>query len=402
MLVYDARVARHASAEWLRCGAALLSALSLGLAACSSDSNGSPDTGAAGTSGPGAGGAGGAGGDGSVGGAGGIGPQPRPFWCPDYVEDDAAAGWVRVNVTIPGRGTGYMDSPIQTCQVGATSWSLSASGIESDGVDTTVMSFAIDRIYGGPGRYAGTLSEGISGSLSHDDLGTTPFVSVASSDCEICVNDDGLSGTVTCWDLERAVGGAPQTAFISAGEFKCANAQAKPATAPTVPPPSGSGVGGLPDGAVLCHYLAQLDCPGRPDADQCVQHSDSIALGSTCPDEWIQWLNCAEAQPSSDYDCGDDGDTLVMLSGACASELGVLRECRAAAAVPTSPECDYFCAKLQLCSETCDRTVDCTVFSPHCAASTLAHLSCVSDALTCSTGGGYTYVGCDYDDSVCP
>ena len=296
-----------------------------------------------------------------------------------------------------------MDSPIQNCLIGATDWSISASGTESDGVDETTMTFAVSGVYGGPGRYAGTLAQGISGSLSHDDLGTNPFSSVASSDCEICVNDDGLSGSVSCWDLERTVNGSLQTAFITAGNFKCADAQPKPASAPTDAPPASGGVGGIPSGDVLCHYLAKLDCSGRPTDAGCVQHSDSVALGNSCADEWIAWLSCAEMQPPSDYRCGA-GDDLVMASGACATELDTLRTCRANAAVPSSAECDAFCAKVQQqCGLPCDRNTDCTVYDPHCAASKLAYLSCGVDGnyVVCGTTTGFI-LGCTYDDSVCP
>ena len=375
---------------------------------CSGGSPASPTgTGGGGATGTGGtsvdgGGTGGAGVDAAADAATDTGRPPGPFWCTDYAESAAQTGWVQLAVTVPSRGSGPMTSPIQSCEVGATSWSVSASGTEADGIDETTMTFAISGTYQGPGRYTGTLAQGLSGSFSHDDLGTTPFTTVASTDCDICVNADGRSGSVSCWDLERSSGSATQFAFVTAGNFKCPGAQAKPADAPT-DQPSGSGVGGLPSGDVLCHYLSKLDCPGRPADADCARHSDAIGLGNTCPDEWINWLTCAEQQPPSDYRCGM-GDDLVMASGACATELSTLRTCRANAAVPTSPECDAFCAKVQSqCQLPCQRNVDCTTYDPHCAASKLAYLKCgvQNDKVVCGTTTGFI-LGCTYDDSVCP
>jgi hypothetical protein len=238
------------------------------------------------------------------------------------------SGWVQIQVDVSGVGFGGMTSPIQGCHVSTMDWSVSASGTEADGIDQTTMSFGIAGAYHGPGRYQGTVPQGFTGSFSHDDLGDFAFSTVAASDCEFCINDDGLSGTVSCWDLEPPSGSSTDIAYVQSGSFTCPGAEAKPADAPTDPAPSG-GLGGVPSGAVLCHYLAKLNCAGRPADATCVQHSDGLALNGPCPDPWITWLQCAEARPSSDFTCGM-GDDLVMSSGACATELAALRACRAA------------------------------------------------------------------------
>jgi len=68
-----------------------------------------------------------------------------------------------------------MTSPVQACQVGASDWSVTASGTEQDGVDQTTMSFSITGTYDGPGYYMGSLTQGISGSFSHSDFGTRVY-----------------------------------------------------------------------------------------------------------------------------------------------------------------------------------------------------------------------------------
>lgn len=385
------------------------------VSACSSSSapSGSGGAGGASATNGGAGGSVGTGGTSATnGGAGGgtggsaadAGNQPPgAVWCPGYQESADQAGWVSIDVVLQSSVEGGMTSPIQSCQVGATDWSVTAAGTERDGIDETTMSFKIAGTYKGPGYYRGTLAQGISGSFSHDDLGSQVYASVASSDCELCINQDGLSGTVNCWDLEATVGTSTAIAYIDMGQFKCPNAQAKPAAQPTVPPPQ-SGVGGIPSGAIVCHYLDKLDCPGRADYATCVKKSDTEVLVGQCYGPWEQWLPCANLQPPSDYRCGR-GDDLEMASGACATELAAARKCRDAVAVMASPECDALCAKAQdVCGAACDRPTFCEPYDPHCAASKLDWLRCAvqGSAVTCGTGGHYVVLGCNYNDSLCP
>ncbi len=224
--------------------------------------------------------------------------MPRPFWCTAYQEKSGLAGWVSINVILPSGLSGGMTSPIEACQVSATDWSVMASGTERDGVDRTTMAFKIAGTYHGPRYYKGSLAQGISGSFSHSDLGTQVYSSVATSDCDFCINEDGRSGTVKCWDLEATVGTSTAFAYIDFGQFTCPSALPKPADQPTVPPKT-SGVGGIPTGAVVCHYLEKLGCPGRVDYETCVKNSDHEVLNGTCYGPWETWLTCVNTQSPS-------------------------------------------------------------------------------------------------------
>ena len=371
--------------------------------ACSSSGSSPGQSGAGGTSG----------GDGGMGadaagdqrtGADADGALPRPFWCPAYQETSGLAGWVSINVILPSGTSGGMTSPIQTCQIGASDWSVMAAGTERDGVDQTTMAFKINGTYHGPGYYAGSLAQGISGSFSHDDLGPQVYASVSTSDCDLCINEDGRSGVVKCWDLEATVGTGAAFAYIDSGQFTCPNAMPKPADQPTVPPQM-SGVGGIPPGAVVCHYLDKLNCPGRVDYDTCVKNSDHEVLVGQCYGPWETWLTCVNMQSPANYRCGRNGQDLEMISGACAAELAAVRTCRDAASVLASPECDALCAKAQTqCNTPCDRPTWCEPYGTHCAAAKLAWLRCAvqGSAVTCgTTPGTYLVLGCTYDDSVC-
>src|SRR5205823_6578698 len=117
------------------------------------------------------------------------------------------------------------------------------------------------------------------------------------------------------------------------------------------------------------------------------------------------------------YQCAP-GDELKVTTGACDKELAALDACRANAGgsggsngttgtggskgtgsggsgvapgsdLTGSPECDGFCAKVEMCGLVCDRAFDCTGGPGECAAATSAFLSCVAggNALTCSAGG---------------
>jgi len=379
--------------------------------ACGSSPSPPGGTGTAGAGG-GTGTAGAGGGDGGVsdggGGADGDGGLPRPFWCPAYQETPGLAGWVSIHVVLPDGTSGGMTSPIQMCQVGAGAsggdWSVTAAGTERDGIDETTMSFKITGTYHGPGYYAGSLSQGISGSFSHSDLGTQVYASVATSDCELCINEDGLSGMVKCWDLEATVGTSTAFAYVDVGQFTCPNALPKPADQPTVPPEV-SGVGGVPPGAIVCHYLDKLNCPGRVDYDTCVKNSDHEVLVGQCYGPWETWLPCVNMQSPADYRCGRNGQDLEMASGACATELARVRECRDIVSVRNSPECDALCAKaLSQCNAPCDRPTWCDPYGTHCAASKLNWLRCAvqGSAVTCGVPPNtYLVLGCTYDDSVC-
>ena len=221
------------------CAASLGLALILSIAAaCSSKPGRSSDGGPLGGSNGGASGLGG------VGGVGG-GRPPRPFWCPRYRSSDAApSGWVEISAKVARRGTGPMTSPINSCTVPAGSargdWSVVALGKESDGVDETAMSFKVTGVYEGPGWYAAAPADGIFASFAHGDVQSLAFGSVPTSDCELCINDDGLSGTVSCWGLETPAGSSYEVGYIEHGSFTCPNAQAKPADAPTDPAPRAS------------------------------------------------------------------------------------------------------------------------------------------------------------------
>jgi hypothetical protein len=329
-------------------------------------------------------------------------PPPRPFWCSDYAEGADAKGWVKMQVTIPTVGTGGMSSPILDCQLGTSDWSLSAGGLESDGVDLTYVSLKISGTYQGPGRYKGTLTQGISASLSHSDVTASGYLSVPGSDCEICINDDGLSGAFGCWALE-ATGQSANIAYIEYGTFTCPNAQPKPADAPT-DPPGPKWIPGGPSPAVLCHYLWLLNCSGRPlDEATCIKTADALTMTGRCYGPWEKWLECAEEQSAADFRCGTGMD-LEMASGACSTELAAERSCRDTVAVMASPECDALCAKGDAqCQQPCDRETWCAPWGTHCAAAKRAWLACSvqDDHVTCGTTG-FVVLGCEYDDSVCP
>lgn len=374
------------------------------VSACGAPASSPGGTGTAGAGGSDGGGSDGSGGADAASGADADGGLPRPFWCPDYQQNPDLAGWASIDVILPDGTSGGMTSPIQTCQVGASDWSVMAAGTERDGIDQTTMSFKITGTYHGPGYYTGSLAQGISGSFSHDDLGTQVYASVATSDCDFCINEDGLSGTVKCWDLEATVGTSTAFAYIDVGQFTCQSALPKPADQPTVPPEV-SGVGGIPPGAIVCHYLDKLNCPGRLDYDTCVKNSDQEVLAGQCYGPWETWLTCVNMQSPSDYRCGRDGQDLEMASGACATELGAVRTCRDTVSVLSSPECDALCAKaLAQCNAPCDRPTWCEPYDPHCAASKLSWLQCAvqGSAVTCgTTPNTYLVLGCTYDDSVC-
>jgi hypothetical protein len=360
---------------------------------------------AGGSGASGRGGAGAAGAGAGASGAAGSGELPRPFWCPGYVESPSQSGWVSLKIVLPDGTSGGMSSPIQMCQASETAWSVTASGEEQDGVDMTTMAFSITGTYHGPGYYAGSLGEGISGSFSHSDFGTPVYASTADSDCELCINEDGLSGTVKCWALEapREMGSA--FAYVEAGQFACPGAQPKPADQPTVPPYV-SAVGGVPPGGIVCHYLEKLNCPGHVDYETCARASDSEVLNGSCYGPWEAWLPCVNQLSPSEYRCGRDGKDLEMASGACATELAAVRACRDIASVRNSPECDALCDKaMAQCNAPCDRPIWCDPYEPHCAASKLEWLRCAVEgtAVTCGIDPPDTYVvlGCEYDDSVC-
>jgi hypothetical protein len=390
----------------------LLSALlaTAGVACSSGGGAGTRDATGAGASGGGSTGAGGTGGadaggadaGGADAGGADAGRPPRPFWCSDYRMDNTRVppGWVSIGANVIGLGSGGMSSPILSCEVGAADWAVTASGTERDGIDDTMMSFRIAGTYQGPGRYVGTLAQGISVSFQHDDVGTFSFATVPSSDCELCINDDGLSGTVSCRGLESPPGSPLETGYIDSGAFTCPNAEPKPTSAPTDPlRPSG-----LSSTAILCHYLKKLNCPGRPPDDTCIMHGDRISLSSPCAAEWDAWRVCLIAQRPSEYRCGT-GETLTVASGACETELAALRACRANDAT-TTPECDAFCATLlSRCGKSCIRNADCRVYlsTGGCLAATLGYLTCAVEgtALTCYPDGTYGAVGCIHDPARC-
>lgn len=400
------------------------------IAACSS---GSPKMSA---------GAGGAGGTGAMGGGAGVsggagvgggtdagadasifvdgGPPPRPFWCSDYQTNNRMTppGWVTMSVVVMKVGYGGMSSPIQDCQVGTSDWSVSASGTESDGVDETTMQLRINGSYQGPGRYAGTLAQGMSYAFSHDDLGPVVFSSVPTSECEFCINDDGLSGTLKCWGLETPAGSDLEVAHVVGGAFTCSNAQAKPADAPTDLPP----LAGLSNTQIICHYLQKLNCPGRPSDATCNMHGDAISIDGPCRTEWSDWESCfVHARPSL-YQC-DSGDLMKVASGACSTELAALRACRAAPSgaggagggssgtggtggltgLQASPECAAFCAAVtSRCGFTCTPVNDCIMYAGQCEAGSRDMLACAvtADHLFCGTNN-WIIQGCTYHESLC-
>jgi hypothetical protein len=337
---------------------------------------------------------------------------PRPYWCSDYRTDDIP-GWVRIGAVVMKVGSGGMTSPIQSCHVGTNDWWVEASGTEADGIDTTAMTFKIDGAYHGPGRYTGTSSQGISASFSHSDLGSVSFAAVPTSECELCINEDGLSGTVNCWGLETPAGSRLEVAYVTTGAFTCPDAAAKPASAPTAPMP----VAALSGAAILCHYLSKLDCPGRPGDDECIQHSDRITMDGPCGPEWNTWLGCLEDQRPSQLRCGT-GDDLTVASGACSTELSALRACRAKAPagdagigdaqvseLSQSSECAAFCAKVvSKCGFTCDPVRDCIAYAGWCVDGARAVLACAAqgDGLFCGTNN-WIIIGCPYkyDSGVC-
>ena len=349
------------------------------------------------------------------------GPPARPFWCRDYQTNNQATppGWVAMSVVVMTVGYGGMTSPIQDCQVGAGDWSVSASGTESDGVDQTTMQLRISGTYQGPGRYAGTLAQGMSYSFSHSDLGPVVFASVPSSECEFCVNDDGLSGTLSCWGLETPPGSDLEVAHVVAGAFTCPNAAAKPADAPTDAP----AVGGLSNTEILCHYLQKLNCSGRPADATCIMHGDQITLNGPCQSEWSAWESCFVRQRPSLYQC-DSGDLMKVTSGACSTESAALTACRAAApgtggsggggssgtagtggltGIQASPECAAFCANVtSKCGFPCTPATDCHLYAGDCEAGARDFLACAAqgDNTFCGTNN-WIIVGCSYNAALC-
>jgi hypothetical protein len=312
---------------------------------------------------------------------------------------------VSIKVVLPEGTSGGMTSPIQACQVGESDWSVTASGEEQDGVDQTTMSFGITGKYQGPGYYSGSPSEGISGSFSHTDFGTPVYGSTGDGDCEFCINEDGLSGTVRCWGLEAPLGMGSAFATIELGQFACPGAAPKPADQPTVPPYV-TPVGGLPSGTNVCHYLESLSCPGHADYETCLKASDSEVLNGDCYGPWETWLVCVNALSPSEYRCGQNGQDLEMASGACATELAAVRACRDISSVRNSPECDALCDKaLAQCNAPCERPIYCDPYEPHCAESKLNWLRCAVQGTNVTCGidppNVYVVLGCEYDDSVC-
>jgi len=223
-----------------------------------------------------------------------------------------------------------MTSPITACTVppgpARGDWSVIAMGTESDGVDETAMSFKVTGVYEGPGWYAAAPADGIFGSFAHSDLQSLAFASVPSSDCSLCINDDGLSGTVSCWGLETPAGSSYETGYIEYGSFTCPNAQAKPADAPTDPAPHS-----ILRGDILCHYLGRLNCPGRPADADCASRSLQIMLNGPCAAEWNIWLDCIEGQRPSHFRCGGSGDDIATSDNACKTQRTALDTCRAQA-----------------------------------------------------------------------
>lgn len=391
--------------------------------ACTSDDDEGDDSGSSGQGGGAANASGGAAGTGVSGSAGSTGNRggagsggaagsagggvTRPFFCPDYPQG-LSEGWIELGVSLVGGASGPMDSPIQTCTLDGASLSVRASGVESDGVDDTVMSIEIAGGYHGPGYYAGTPSNGLSASFSHSDIGIA-FASVSSTYCEICVNDDGLSGTLGCWGLESPSGSAFDLAHIAAGWFTCSGAQPKPATLPTTPrEPLYFG-----GSSWLCHYLELLECPGRSPAESCVRTHDIIALDGPCSEESGAWSACIQGERPSEYRCAETpGDELVLTSGACATELSTMHQCRVDAGaggngstgLETSPECDAYCTMLlERCGIACSRGISCRVEPGQCVESTRAYLQCLvtGDNTQCADGGG-AVTFCQRDASLCP
>ena len=393
--------------------------------ACSSSApgssqDGSPPGGASGASGGGGGLPGGSGGSAGASGIGGADASATgdvrpagPFWCPGYRTGSSTTheGWVDISAVVMKRGSGGMTSPIQTCEAGATDWSVTASGTERDGIDETTMSFKVSGKYRGPGIYTGSSSQGISVSFSHSDLDDILFASVPTSECEICINEDGLSGTVNCWDLEAPAGAALAVAYLPGGSFTCPGAQAKPDDAPTT---TTNAV--IASQYVVCHYLATLNCPGRTADQDCVHHSDKITVDGPCSTTWNQWEGCTGAERPSTFRC-DSGDVLKTTTGVCDTELAALNACRAgtggtggsagsppASDLSKSAECDAYCAKLQsACGIACNRSFDCVVPVGFCSASTLAYLACAAqgNAIECGTNS-YLVRNCMDDPSICP
>lgn len=382
------------------------------LGACSSnatDDSPSSEAGAAGvTSGAGGSSAGVSGGrGGAAGSAAASAGQGSAFWCSDYPTGSVvSAGWVDIRAAVPRVGGGAMTSPIVKCEAAGDHWLVSANGTETDGIDETTMRFEITRGYHGPGVYTGRLADGISAAFSHSDVGS--FVSASATDCTICINEDALSGTVSCIGLEGPEGAGLKVGHIASGAFTCAGALPKPAELPVTMT--------APLDPVVCHYVAKLGCPGALPPADCRSHINDIVLDpQPCYVEYDRWTTCVAGERPSQFACGTS-DTLSVTSGACSTELDTLTRCRANVGggrgggggggpndLSGTPECDAFCAQqMQACGTQCDRAFDCVIPSGSCREAQLAHLRCGADpsAWMCF-GAGYSLV-CRGDIDTCP
>ncbi|HEX6767003.1 MAG TPA: hypothetical protein VF103_16015, partial [Polyangiaceae bacterium] len=269
-----------------------------------------------------------------------------------------------------------------------------------DEVDSTTMRFELTSGYHGPGIYTGRLAEGVSAAFSHSDVGS--FASASATDCTFCVNEDGLSGTVSCIGLEGPEGAGLKVAHIPSGVFTCPGALPKPAELPVTEP--------APLDQVVCHYVEKLGCPGAMSQADCRAHLDDIVLDpQICYVEYERWLECIIGERPSEFSCGTS-DTLSVTSGDCSTELATLETCRANGPggggpddLTRTPECDTFCAvQMQVCGTECDRLFDCKVPTGSCPRAQLAYLTCGADpsAWMCF-GTGYSLV-CSNDISTCP
>jgi hypothetical protein len=193
---------------------------SAGTGGTSGSGTGGTTGGAGGTAGSGAGGTGGAGGTsgsatagsggsaaGSGGGAGDVGACGATDPAPD--------GWLAIEASVSGLGSGPMDSPIARCESDAGRFSVFAKGNESDGVDATIMRLTISG-YDGPSTYSG---DAVTVDVLHSDVGG--FTTRAGATCTVCIDDTERAGTFTCAGLTPWAGDASSTLDVTSGAFTC-------------------------------------------------------------------------------------------------------------------------------------------------------------------------------------
>jgi len=119
-----------------------------------------------------------------------------------------------------GTATGIMKIPVLSCGAAGAAYSVQADGQDAN-VLTVQGHASLDVCsYQGPGRYGATGARGIALALQTSRTEPT-YRSAPDTECEVCINPDGVTGEYSCRMLHRD-GDVAQEQVDASGSFSCA------------------------------------------------------------------------------------------------------------------------------------------------------------------------------------